>query len=147
MNYIYVQGRVGQQFLNSLNSLNCYWIVSGSWKVLEIMSFYIEDLFLKCSRILLYKFHKSLYSSFSWFIFLKLMPLYRFQLLFDDAKTSRILFLLIFVFHEICLWLLWHSAFLKKPSNQLLNFQRRSCFWKILICSLNVLDLFLDLHC
>ena len=123
--------------------LDCKWFLKSPWN----NEFLYEDLFLKCSRILLYKFHKSLYSSFSWFIFLKLMPLYRLQLLFDDAKTFRILFLLIFVFHEICLWLLWHSAFLKKPSNQLLYFQRRSCFWKILICSLNVLDLFLNLHC
>ena len=30
----------GQQFLNSLNSLNCSWIVTGFWKTLEIMSFF-----------------------------------------------------------------------------------------------------------
>ena len=82
-----------QQFLNSLN---CSWIVGGSWKILEIIVY--KDLFLKCSSILLFKFLKKLHSSFSWFIFLKLMPLYRFQLLFYDAKTFVILFLLIFIF-------------------------------------------------
>ena len=71
-------------------------------------------MFLKCSWILLFKFHKKHYSSFSWFTFLKPIPLYRFQISFYDAKTFVILFLLIFVFHEICLWLLWDWAFLKK---------------------------------
>ena len=35
-------------------------------------------MFLKCSWFLLFKFHKNLCSSFSWFIFLKLVPLCRF---------------------------------------------------------------------
>ena len=71
-------------------------------------------MFLKCSWILLFKFHKKLYSSFLWFIFLKPMPLYRFQILFYDAKTFVISFLLIFVFHEIFLSLLWDKLFLRK---------------------------------
>ena len=82
-------------FLNCKRFLKNHWnnefLRICSWNVLE---FYFSS-FIKN------------WSFFSWFILLKLMPFYRFQTLFYDAKTFIILFLLIFVFHEICLCLIW----------------------------------------
>ena len=111
-------------------SLNNEFLRICSWNVLE---FYFSS------------FIRNFYSSFSWSIFLKWMPLYRFQILFYNAKTFALLSLLIFVFHEICLWYL---AFLKKASSQLIwYFQRCLCSWKLLMCFWNVLELFLNFYC
>ena len=111
--------------------LNCKWFLKNPWnkEFLRICSGNVLKFYFS-------SFIKKLYPSFSGFIFLKLMSLYRFQILFYDAKTFVIFFLLIFVFHEICRWLLWDLPFLKKPSDQLWwYFQRLLCSWKVLICS------------
>ena len=130
MNTLVIQG--GQRFLNSLN---CKWFFKNLW----------NNEFLRICSWNVFEFY---FSSFikTLLIFLKLIFLYRFQVLFYDAKTCNFVLVDICISWNLSLVIMRLSFFKKTFKSIVMIFSPSLMFLKIIDMFWNILE-FLNFQC